>query len=255
MSYLLKCVLRFFRIGSYEDILVSERTLDSNADLRELKLRGNKIEALERASFQGLKDLYSLTLKGNAIAHISDDAFYQTTKLKILNLDDNRITSLGWVVRPPNKFALQMLIHIYLEGNQLTDLPEQPLTNIYNYHIFLLDKNPWRCSEKWTSLQRLNPEEFGAIKCSQLQTVTSPSPKSTKSGNSTVVGSPSSPAKDSSLSKTTATGIIVCVILLAVFGICGVIVFVVWHRKKMQRSEDTASRPVSDVAVRYAALM
>ncbi|GFS02340.1 hypothetical protein ElyMa_004604700, partial [Elysia marginata] len=85
--------------------------------------------------------------------------------------------------------------------------------------------------------------------------VTSPSPNLTKSGNSTVVGSPPSPAKYSSLSKTTATGIIVCAILLAVFGICGVIVFVVWRRKKMQRSEDTASLPVSDVALRYAALM
>ncbi|GFS17266.1 hypothetical protein ElyMa_006818100 [Elysia marginata] len=88
-----------------------------------------------------------------------------------------------------------------------------------------------------------------------LAQVTLPSPNLKESGNSTVVGSLSSPAKDSSLSKTTATGIIVCVILLAVFGICGVIVFVVWRRKKMQRSEDTASLPVSDVALRYAALM
>ncbi|GFS16282.1 hypothetical protein ElyMa_006791700 [Elysia marginata] len=90
---------------------------------------------------------------------------------------------------------------------------------------------------------------------STLAKVTSPSPNLTESGNSTAVGSPSSPAKDSSLSKTTATGIIVCLILLAVFGICGVIFFVVWRRKKMQRSEDTASRPVSDVALRYTALM
>ncbi|GFR98724.1 hypothetical protein ElyMa_004510000 [Elysia marginata] len=85
--------------------------------------------------------------------------------------------------------------------------------------------------------------------------MTSPSPNSTESGISTNVKSPSSPAEQGSVSKTTVTGIIVCAILLVVCGICGVIVFVVWRRKKMQRSEDTASRPVSDVALRYAALM
>ncbi|GFS10780.1 hypothetical protein ElyMa_003069400 [Elysia marginata] len=232
----------------------------------------------------------------------------------------------------PNKFNLQFVKHIHLEGNQLTDLPQQPLTNDYANQFFYLDKNPWRCSKEWTSLQQLYPKQFRSIECFQSQTVTeslpnhvssmktsapettksmttrtsgytsitpvatfetspptarlyspavidvkksssetasprpsdvpstlakvmSPSPNLKESGNSTVVGSPSSPAKDSSLSKTTATGIIVCVILLAFFGICGVIVFVAWRRKKIQRSEDTASRPVSDVAVRYAALM
>ncbi|GFR65037.1 hypothetical protein ElyMa_000195400 [Elysia marginata] len=90
---------------------------------------------------------------------------------------------------------------------------------------------------------------------STLAQVTSPNSISTESGNSTNVGSSSSPAEESSVSKTTVTGIIVCAILLAVCGICGVIVFVVWRRKKMQRSEEIASRPVQDVPVRYAALM
>ncbi|GFR73975.1 hypothetical protein ElyMa_003881000 [Elysia marginata] len=230
----------------------------------------------------------------------------------------------------PNKFNLQFVKHLHLEGNQLTDLPQQPLTNDYANQVFYLDKNPWRCSNEWTSSQQLYPKQFRSIECSQSQTVsenlpnhissmktsapetskriatrtssytsitpvatfetsqptvrlyspavidgkksssktpsprpsdvpstlakvTSPSPNFKDSGNSTVFGSPSSPAKDSS--KTTVTGIIFCAILLVVCGICGVIVFVVWRRKKMQRSEDTASRPVPDVAVRYAALM
>ncbi|GFR78768.1 hypothetical protein ElyMa_000540000 [Elysia marginata] len=232
----------------------------------------------------------------------------------------------------PNKFNLQFVKHLHLEGNQLTDLPQHPLTNDYANQVFYLEKNPWRCSKAWTSLQQLYPKQFRSIECSQSQTVTenlpnhissmktsapetskriaartsgytsispvetfktspptarlyspavidgkkrssktpatrpsdvpstlaqvtSPSPYLKESGDSTVFGSPSNPAKDSSLSKTTATGIIVCAILLAVFGIWGVIVFVVWRRKKMQRSEDTASRPVTDVAVRYAALI
>ncbi|GFS08695.1 hypothetical protein ElyMa_003019700 [Elysia marginata] len=91
---------------------------------------------------------------------------------------------------------------------------------------------------------------------STLAQVTSPTVISTESGNLTIVGYPSNPAEDSSLSKTTVTGIIVCAILFVVCGISGVIVFViVCRRKKMQRSEDTASRPVPDVAVSYAALM
>ncbi|GFS08698.1 leucine-rich repeat-containing protein 15 [Elysia marginata] len=105
--------------------------------LHTLNLQGNKIAALERASFQGLKDLYSLTLTGNAITHISDHAFYQTTKLKILKLDDNRITSLGWVVRPPNKIALQFVHFFYLVGNQLIDLPEQPLPITISTKLFM----------------------------------------------------------------------------------------------------------------------
>ncbi|GFR58050.1 hypothetical protein ElyMa_001759100, partial [Elysia marginata] len=86
--------------------------------------------------------------------------------------------------------------------------------------------------------------------------VTSPSVNSTDSGNLTIVGSPSNPAEDSPVSKTTVTGIIVFAVLLVVCGICGVIVFViVWRRKKMQRSEEIAGRSVPDVAVRYAAFM
>ncbi|GFR60852.1 leucine-rich repeat-containing protein 70 [Elysia marginata] len=67
--------------------------------LQTLSLHGNNIERLERSSLQGLINLEYLDLADNAITHISDDAFYHTKHLGSIDLDNNRITFLGWITR------------------------------------------------------------------------------------------------------------------------------------------------------------
>ncbi|GFS07963.1 leucine-rich repeat-containing protein 15 [Elysia marginata] len=240
--------------------------------LQALNLRGNRIESLERSSLQGLINLESLFLSRNSIAHISDDAFNHTTRLRTIDLDSNRITSLSWILRE-NQLSTVL-------GDLFMALPVLKKLN--------LGGNPLQCSEDWTYLRQKYSRKLylDDIKCRPSQTVTKKSAENnvsnlqtsryfdiftspllsrkstdvnfpstrntTESRKSTDVNFPSTP-DDSSRSQTTATTVTVSsVTLLVVCVVCAVTVFVLWRRKKKQGKEEIASQQTPGTAARYS---
>ncbi|GFR91879.1 leucine Rich Repeat family protein [Elysia marginata] len=144
------------------------------SDLQFLDLSGNNLESLERSSLQGLIKLKYLDLRKNDITHISDDAFTDTKFLCDLYLDGNRITSLGWILRLPNKHSLGSLYQLKVGQNQLTTVPPDLFIVFPGLNILYLSGNPLQCSDHMTHLQQTYSEKLliGDTKCRPSLTVT-----------------------------------------------------------------------------------
>ena len=94
-------------------------TLQAQTSLSYLSLDGNHFRSLSGGIFQALQFLSELRVRGCGIFFISEDFFSSITRVSLLDLGDNRLSSF------PSSTAfseLQQLKRLYLDGNELLQL-------------------------------------------------------------------------------------------------------------------------------------
>lgn len=100
---------------------------DRQENLTFLNISFNQITHLGKGTFKGLKVLKLLDLSNNSIELVDVSALKDTVELEVLNLMNNKITSF----EDPLVFKnLRKLKVLYLDGNQILDVPSQVLKNL-----------------------------------------------------------------------------------------------------------------------------
>ncbi len=105
-----------------------ERLFDNLSNLTEIDLSNNKIKRLPDLIFDVFKlsNLIKLDLKNNIIESLSNNLFGKNSKVKFLNLQGNKLTSL----EEETLFKeLPLLNHLNLSGNQISQINK----NIFRY--------------------------------------------------------------------------------------------------------------------------
>lgn len=119
---------------------------------------GNKISKIASDNWRGLENsLQKLRLGRNAIDKLPADAFAGLTYLDMLDLRDNNLKEID-----PSVFrdGMAHLIHLYLNGNQLTHIPYAQLSSLKRMKVLDLSYN--RISKM------LNPQLESEIKGLQM---------------------------------------------------------------------------------------
>ena len=88
------------------------------SSLEDLSLGGNGIRNLTKDKMQGLFGLVHLSLAGNRIPSIECNTFYDSPKLRTLNLESNQLSDLPCIRSSPETWSLREL---NLRGNRLTE--------------------------------------------------------------------------------------------------------------------------------------
>ncbi|KAM9062793.1 centriolin isoform 4-T4 [Sarcophilus harrisii] len=130
--------------------------LDKHLKLRELNLSYNKIRKIE--GLEHMQNLQKLNLAGNEIDHIPFWFGKKLRSLRVLNLKDNKISSLQEVSKLKSLSDLTSLI---LEGNPVVQLPHYHLYTIFHLRsLESLDDQPVTSRERQESFDRFDLEEI-----------------------------------------------------------------------------------------------
>lgn len=106
-------------------------------NVRELNMKNNKLQKIERNDFSRLIEVVTLDLSYNQINKIDSGAFDSLVRLETLKLDNNRLYTL-----PIGIFhQLTRLTIIQLSENSFDVLPEDLLVNTKHLEHFTMDKN------------------------------------------------------------------------------------------------------------------
>lgn len=100
---------------------------------------GNKISKIAADNWRGLENsLQKLHLGRNAIDRLPADAFAGLTYLDMLDLRDNNLKEID-----PSVFrdGMAHLVHLYLNGNQLTHIPYSQLSALKRMKVLDLSFN------------------------------------------------------------------------------------------------------------------
>lgn len=131
---------------------------EKNTNDFDLLCIGNKISKIASDNWRGLENsLQKLRLGRNAIDKLPADAFAGLTYLDMLDLRDNNLKEID-----PSVFrdGMAHLIHLYLNGNQLTHIPYAQLSSLKRMKVLDLSYN--RISKM------LNPQLESEIKGLQM---------------------------------------------------------------------------------------
>ncbi|XP_061930203.1 chaoptin isoform X4 [Apis cerana] len=102
---------------------IEKTTFDRLANLSRIDLSGNLIEHIENEAFVGLTNLYELNLRGNRLSSFSGEYFDTGTGLESLDLSSNRIDRLS-----PTAFAIHpRLRELDLSDNRFLYFPSDYL--------------------------------------------------------------------------------------------------------------------------------
>ncbi|CAG5133115.1 unnamed protein product, partial [Candidula unifasciata] len=105
--------------------------------LQALTLIKNQIENIPDHAFQNNTKLFQLRLANNEIKDIAEHALYGLTQLKYLQLQNNRIQTM------PSAFKhLVNLGELNLEGNRLTEIPQDSFQQKEKLTMLILSNNP-----------------------------------------------------------------------------------------------------------------
>lgn len=110
-------------------------------DTKALVLEGRNLTSLPQ-KIQQYPQLEILVLEGNKLRSLPKDAFANLKNLRLLDLDNNKITQLDKDIFQP----LPKLEFLYIAQNRLTNLPEDIFHNLLNL------KQLWFYTNKITSL-------------------------------------------------------------------------------------------------------
>nr|XP_014427854.1 centriolin isoform X2 [Pelodiscus sinensis] len=130
--------------------------LDKQLKLRELNLSSNKISKIE--GLEHMQNLQKLNLAGNEIEHIPVWIGKKLRSLRILNLRQNKISSLHDIakLRP-----LKDLTSLFLADNPIVNLPHYRLYTIFHLRsLENLDGQPVTNHDRQEALERFNLEEI-----------------------------------------------------------------------------------------------
>ncbi|XP_053404162.1 leucine-rich repeat, immunoglobulin-like domain and transmembrane domain-containing protein 1 [Mercenaria mercenaria] len=98
----------------------------------------NSINHFEEDSFRMFPNLEKLDLSFNSIEKLPNDVFMSMSDLRFLDLSNNKLISL------PNK--LPMTEWFDVSNNRISSIPETYSSVLYPQTVFLLGKNPFRCT-------------------------------------------------------------------------------------------------------------
>ncbi|XP_074871233.1 centriolin isoform X3 [Carettochelys insculpta] len=130
--------------------------LDKQLKLQELNLSCNKISKIE--GLEHMQNLQKLNLAGNGIEHIPVWVGKKLRSLRILNLRQNKITSLYDVAKLK---PLKDLTSLFLADNPIVNLPHYRLYTIFHLRsLENLDGQPVTNHDRQEALQRFNLEEI-----------------------------------------------------------------------------------------------
>ncbi|GFN91659.1 reticulon-4 receptor [Plakobranchus ocellatus] len=118
----------------------------NGADLpqvQDIYLHNNHLRSIASETFCNMTLLSYIDLRNNKIAHISQDAFKGLTKLEILLLTRNLLTSTAWIIGNANSF--QNLNLLVIEYNRLKTLSTNLLDSLPKTSYLRLAENPWIC--------------------------------------------------------------------------------------------------------------
>ncbi|KAG8182229.1 hypothetical protein JTE90_002660 [Oedothorax gibbosus] len=110
--------------------------------LRRLSLRNCNIKKLQDDVFADLTDVEKFDLGNNAIVDIKRTMFPRRTKVKMLNLIYNKISTV-----PSDMFSdMPFLVDVSLRGNMMAVLPEATFQPIISQLFYLnVEENPIKC--------------------------------------------------------------------------------------------------------------
>lgn len=106
---------------------LGSHNFDRQENLTFLNVSFNQISRLGKGTFRGLKVLKLLDISNNSIESVEGSAFKDTFELEVLIFSNNKITYF----EDPSVFKnLRKLKFLYLDGNQIVDVPNQVLQNL-----------------------------------------------------------------------------------------------------------------------------
>ncbi|XP_076252691.1 uncharacterized protein LOC143191466 [Rhynchophorus ferrugineus] len=127
--------LRNIDIRGLSDLSVDLKIFKPLTYLEVLDLSNYKLKKLQ-TNLKTLQSLKTLNLSSNALS-LEKDSFSGLTKLEILCLTDNKLSSL-----PAGLFApLEKLTHLYLNKNDLQQLASGTFSNLNNLEVLDLSNN------------------------------------------------------------------------------------------------------------------
>ncbi|XP_021269756.1 centriolin isoform X2 [Numida meleagris] len=130
--------------------------LDKLLKLRELNLSCNKISKIE--GMEHLHNLQKMNLAGNEIEHIPVWVGKKLRSLRILNLKQNKVSSLHEIAKLK---PLQDLTSLFLAGNPVASLPHYRLYTIFHLRALEnLDGQPVTNHDRQEALKRFDLEEI-----------------------------------------------------------------------------------------------
>ncbi|XP_065226390.1 adhesion G protein-coupled receptor A3 isoform X2 [Planococcus citri] len=109
--------------------------------LKTLILSNNKLETIDRETFEGLQSLENCDLGNNNINFIDSEAFSRLKNLKALTISNNQLEKLDKEMFE----GLQSLERLKLANNRLITLPEEA-TLLTQLKYLDISGNPWVCS-------------------------------------------------------------------------------------------------------------
>lgn len=110
-----------------------------------LDIKNNTIRKLTNSSFHGNSCLKELILARNRLSVIETDAFKSLVSLELLDLSENKISTLQYVLKPGMFSSLRQLRFLYLHKNvqqprvALRGIPEHPMTEATTLEHFSVD--------------------------------------------------------------------------------------------------------------------
>uniref|UniRef100_A0A8C4XYU9 Centriolin n=1 Tax=Gopherus evgoodei TaxID=1825980 RepID=A0A8C4XYU9_9SAUR len=130
--------------------------LDKQLKLHELNLSYNKISKVE--GLEHMQNLQKLNLAGNEIEHIPVWVGKKLRSLRILNLRQNKISSLHDIAKLK---PLKDLTSLFLADNPVVNLPHYRLYTIFHLRsLENLDGQPVTNHDRQEALERFNLEEI-----------------------------------------------------------------------------------------------
>nr|XP_032623335.1 centriolin isoform X4 [Chelonoidis abingdonii] len=130
--------------------------LDKQLKLHELNLSYNKISKVE--GLEHMQNLQKLNLAGNEIEHIPIWVGKKLRSLRILNLRQNKISSLHDIAKLK---PLKDLTSLFLADNPVVNLPHYRLYTIFHLRsLENLDGQPVTNHDRQEALERFNLEEI-----------------------------------------------------------------------------------------------
>uniref|UniRef100_A0A8C3FSV3 Centriolin n=1 Tax=Chrysemys picta bellii TaxID=8478 RepID=A0A8C3FSV3_CHRPI len=130
--------------------------LDKQLKLHELNLSYNKISKIE--GLEHMQNLQKLNLAGNEIEHIPVWVGKKLRSMRILNLRQNKISSLHDIAKLK---PLKDLTSLFLADNPIVNLPHYRLYTIFHLRsLENLDGQPVTNHDRQEALERFNLEEI-----------------------------------------------------------------------------------------------
>lgn len=120
---------------------VDSRAFSHLSNLIEIDLSENRLKEIPSESFKPAFELRELNLRRNPLKRVRSGDFLFTPSLTRLDLSYCLITSIAYDAFVP----LENLLHLKIQGNELTLLHPQVITSLRSLHGVEIHENPWSC--------------------------------------------------------------------------------------------------------------